>query len=433
MKKLSQNKTWMLSFVLVMALFQNCSGFKSSSQSSSSKTEVVSRKVFQPFATINDEYMGTVLANGGSDAGGTVLTLQDCLAAGECEANGTFYVLTPPMTFQQPVRYYCSDDWTGEATGNVVTSTTGLRVGFIDASNQIACEVAGMDIKQAVLNEKLIKATIPAGQCTNLTNGRYTMLVTDANKTLNTNTSIDIARRSLVIANDNHNKAVPLKVDITKDATGHLTVTPVGGKTPYILWKDNNKGTNAGCEETHSPLIVQMTPQPRKIRLSAPDAGVQFNILGWNDSPANTQRQISWFSSGDAVSHYFIALPDANGNVNGIDQLFGNNTLGPDGKYANNGYDALGKYDADHDGVISKKDPIYYQLRFWSDRNVNGVAEASEQYWLESLGVESIDLNYDPNYAEEDRFGNLIKMKSVVQTWDGQLFLMYDIWYRLRE
>ncbi|NJM10136.1 MAG: hypothetical protein HC883_04445 [Bdellovibrionaceae bacterium] len=80
--------------------------------------------------------------------------------------------------------------------------------------------------------------------------------------------------------------------------------------------------------------------------------------------------------------------------------------------------------------MITVADPVFQNLRFWSDRNLNGEAETIELYRLDELAIKSIDLNFDPSYAETDRWGNEIKMKSVVENLQGEFFLMYDIWFR---
>ena len=127
--------------------------------------------------------------------------------------------------------------------------------------------------------------------------------------------------------------------------------------------------------------------------------------------------------------------------MNGIEEMFGDMTSGPDGQWARNGYEALrkwdgrrasGGYDNDaRDNKISSKDEVFKRLRFWKDSNTNGKAEKNELYTLESLGVSEIDLDYDKRYAEVDRFGNKIMMKSVVRTSDGRMHIMYDLWFRL--
>ncbi|NJM10137.1 MAG: hypothetical protein HC883_04450 [Bdellovibrionaceae bacterium] len=148
----------------------------------------------------------------------------------------------------------------------------------------------------------------------------------------------------MIIGNNDHDHPKPYQTDVTVDTRGYITLAPANGTTPFILYKNNVSRENEPCEQVNSPLVVQLTPKPRKIRLSSPLLGVLFDILGLNDTPAHTKRQISWFNSGDAVSHYFITLPDSSGRVLGIDQLFGNNTQGPDGRFAPNGYEALRKW-----------------------------------------------------------------------------------------
>lgn len=79
--------------------------------------------------------------------------------------------------------------------------------------------------------------------------------------------------------------------------------------------------------------------------LTPPWEGVFFDILGRNSFPsAFTKTLISWLSPASRGGIYFIALPGADGAVRGIDQLFGDNTTGPDGRFASNGFAALAKY-----------------------------------------------------------------------------------------
>ncbi|RYY08418.1 MAG: hypothetical protein EON55_20485, partial [Alphaproteobacteria bacterium] len=123
--------------------------------------------------------------------------------------------------------------------------------------------------------------------------------------------------------------------------------------------------------------------------------------------------------------------------------MFGNNTSGPDALFADNGYEALAKYDGlrtngkinskARDGKISREDDVYLKLRLWSDENLDGVAQASELRTLEEMGVESINLKYDEHYHEEDIYGNEIRMKSDVKMKDGTLNLIYDLWFRTLE
>jgi hypothetical protein len=189
-----------------------------------------------------------------------------------------------------------------------------------------------------------------------------------------------------------------------------------------------------------SPLMVHFNSnvdKPEPLVFTSLIDGILFDILGRNSKPKpHTPLRISWYRS---PQYYFLTLPDAKGRVRGVDELFGNNTFGPDRNFAQHGYKALAKYDgmtadgkrriAKEDGYITKKDPVFAKLRFWHDDNFNGVAEPKELHSMEELGVEVIDLHADPRFKETDQYGNKTTLKSVVKTKDGRYHLMFDVWF----
>jgi Ca2+-binding RTX toxin-like protein len=91
---------------------------------------------------------------------------------------------------------------------------------------------------------------------------------------------------------------------------------------------------------------------------------------------------------------------NANGAVDSGRELFGDNTLLPNGQLAANGFAALAQYDANADGRINSLDAIYTQLKIWQDANQDGpstgsgqaVSQASEMTTLAQQGVASINL-----------------------------------------
>ncbi len=192
---------------------------------------------------------------------------------------------------------------------------------------------------------------------------------------------------------------------------------------------DVNGGDNELCDDHQSPLVVNMTPAGREDRglmLTSPEKGIDFDLLGENQSLAHQKVRISWPRN----SYYmFLALPDANGDVRGINELFGNNPRGPDGKFAADGYAALAKHDLNGDQVIDARDAIYSKLALWSDRNRNGRTDRGELYSLVTAQIKSIDLKYDANFFEEDQYGNQSRMKSVVERNSGALNVIFDLWF----
>jgi hypothetical protein len=189
--------------------------------------------------------------------------------------------------------------------------------------------------------------------------------------------------------------------------------------------------TQLKCDTRKSPLIISLSSQARGVQLTAPLDGILFDILGQRSFPfPHAPKQISWLTEEDH-GYYFITLPNRQGEVQGIDELFGDNTRGPDGRYAKNGYLALAKYDDNKDGLITIEDSIFADLRLWNDSNRDGNSDPRELFTMSEKSIMVIDLDYDESYVETDIYGNQTKMKSVVKTEDGELHLMFDLWFRV--
>ncbi len=196
--------------------------------------------------------------------------------------------------------------------------------------------------------------------------------------------------------------------------------------------------------EPPSPLMIHFNSDVEKAEplvFGSQKNGVNFDILGINSYPeAFSKKRISWYKS---KQYYWVTLPNAKGEVNGINELFGNNTYGRDNKFAADGYKALAKYDGKSldgkksagksDNLITKADPVFQKLRLWADRNHDGLAQKSELVSLDSMSVEAIDLNADANYKETDKYGNDTTLKSVVKTTDGRYHLIFDMWFKYQE
>jgi hypothetical protein len=94
--------------------------------------------------------------------------------------------------------------------------------------------------------------------------------------------------------------------------------------------------------------------------------------------------------------------------------MFGDHTRGPDGNLAANGFEALRKYDANEDGAIDAKDPIFSALRAWADVNADGVTQPGELRTLASIDVVAIRLDYVQKLERADFFGNESRQRSFV-------------------
>ena len=307
------------------------------------------------------------------------------------------------------------------AVGTNLINAGAVKAVIVNSSGQKSCEVAG-DFKKMILDKKNI-SLLP---CAGLVAGKYRIYLVEST------TTSDFIRKSLteddikfeVLENGTYKISqtkISILYDLNKDNSSYINLNAANGKSSTV-------DTQKLCESRTSPLIISMDTKSRGIELTSPMEGIQFDILGQRSFPiAHAKKQISWLVSGQ--EYYFITLPKA-GAVSGIDEMFGDNTRGPDGKYAANGYLALAKYDDDRDNLITSEDEVFSKLRLWNDINRDGISEASELFTLAEKKITVIDLNYDKRYKEQDAYGNQTLMKSVVKTEDGQMHLLFDLWFR---
>lgn len=97
-------------------------------------------------------------------------------------------------------------------------------------------------------------------------------------------------------------------------------------------------------------------------------------------------RMISWVEPG--APGYFLAWDrDGDGRLTHGGELFGSSE-------GENGFLALAAHDANGDGVIDARDPIFKKLLLWSDANGDGATTAGELSDLKAKRVRAIGLSY---------------------------------------
>lgn len=88
----------------------------------------------------------------------------------------------------------------------------------------------------------------------------------------------------------------------------------------------------------------------------------------------------------------WIALDrDGDGAITSGAELFGDATAGVD---ARNGFEALASLDANHDGVIDRRDPAFAKLVLWSDRDGDRRSSPSELRALADV-IDALPLAHD--------------------------------------
>ena len=208
--------------------------------------------------------------------------------------------------------------------------------------------------------------------------------------------------------------------------------TPTPTPTPQLTECTEEQGINCGnagmllghfpqcnCVEFRQgdPVIVDVSGDG--FRLTSFADGVNFDI----DADGN-KEQLAWTALG--VDDSFLALDrNGNGTIDDGSELFGDVTPQPISSRPH-GFIALAEYDkrekgGNADGLITRGDAVFSQLRLWQDANHNGVSEPAELHTLRQLGLNTIDCDYRRS-GRRDEYGNVFRYRAKVKdTRDAQL------------
>lgn len=168
-----------------------------------------------------------------------------------------------------------------------------------------------------------------------------------------------------------------------------------------------------------SPLVVNFASAP--LQFSAQKDGTWFDILA--DGKA---RRISKIEGGEG----FLLARDSNrdGLITSGEELFGNASLLASGRKAENGFEALRRWDVNRDGVVDRLDPAYASLVLWNDANGDGKSSASELSSPAQRGILAFHLGYATGKSE-DAHGNVFGQIGFVELAGGGAAPMIDVWF----
>jgi hypothetical protein len=356
---------------------------------------------------------------------------------------------TPPPGMSQPASASCSPDaeatfYASQLTGGKNVMNSGeLKVALFNGNGQMACQYSSSSVRQGLLDSKMLTMPDLKSICPNLSPGNY-QLVVSPQAEAGFQTNLILRPFYMTVANSAATQKLIATAAANINPSSPMTLTNLDpqNRKPSVYFGEQNAETATKCSEAADPLVVDLSGSDDEAGdLTSPVAGVLFDILGSQSSPRPySKKHVSWFTKASASKRYFVALPDQNGQIRGINQLFGDKTVGPDGKGAADGFAALGKLDGRRadgsidasaiDNVIDRKDEVFSKIRFWSDLNGDGIAQANEIFSADQLGIEAIDLAYDANFQESDKYGNTAKYKSVVRMRDGGMHIMFDLWLK---
>ncbi|WP_332752357.1 hypothetical protein [Hydrogenophaga sp.] len=145
----------------------------------------------------------------------------------------------------------------------------------------------------------------------------------------------------------------------------------------------------------------------------------------WFDHAADGFAERSgWVASDDGL---LVRDLDGNGTIDSGRELFGSETLLPNGTKAANGFEALKALDANADGMIDAQDTAFSELRVWKDTNANGRTDAGELLTLDEAGVSNVNVAY-ANSSHTDAQVNAHRQVGSYTTTSGETRSATDIW-----
>jgi len=120
------------------------------------------------------------------------------------------------------------------------------------------------------------------------------------------------------------------------------------------------------------------------------------------------RRQVSW-TAADSDDAFLFLDRNGNGAVDGGTELFGNYTPFLGGP-SMNGFVALATLDSNGDGTIDRRDPAYWQVQLWTDRDHNGTSNPSELVRLADSGIFAVSVRYEQS-RRRDSYSNLFRFR----------------------
>ncbi|CTP88351.1 calcium-binding protein [Xanthomonas graminis] len=131
-----------------------------------------------------------------------------------------------------------------------------------------------------------------------------------------------------------------------------------------------------------------------------------------------------WVAADDGL---LVMDRNGNGTIDGGGELFGADTILADGRKAGSGFEALRDLDENGDGIFSKTDAHFNDVRIWRDLNQDGISQAGELFRLSELGIASITLKPTTTADLDLGNGNVVDNRGTYTRLDGTTGLAGDL------
>ncbi|TQV85062.1 calcium-binding protein [Aliikangiella coralliicola] len=168
--------------------------------------------------------------------------------------------------------------------------------------------------------------------------------------------------------------------------------------------------------------IENLIPRPDPLILDRDGDGVETVSVDqgvlFDHTSDGLKQGTGWVSADDAL---LVRDINQNGTIDSGREIFGDNTLLPDGTLAKNGFEALAALDSNNDGLIDQNDDDFASLQLWQDANLDGLTQIGELSSLASANVSSINVSDAVQSTDITQNGNRIAFTSYYTATDGSI------------
>jgi len=167
-----------------------------------------------------------------------------------------------------------------------------------------------------------------------------------------------------------------------------------------------------------SPLVLDL--DGNGVHLS--ESRIRFDLAGTGEKV--------WIQSLEGRDALLTLDLDGDGRVGSGRELFGNSTACQAGT-CTDCVEALQQHDANRDGYIDIRDPVFALLRLWRDADRDGVSSPGELTSVTAAGISAIQLTARTDLSFSDAAGNSATRALSFKRRRGPDGVIYDVWFNL--
>jgi hypothetical protein len=196
---------------------------------------------------------------------------------------------------------------------------------------------------------------------------------------------------------------------------------------PTTLTQAQKQELEEACAPDGIPFPFQIA-SPLVVDLDGDGVKLLAKRIPFDLTASGKKSMIPALGGADAL----LALDlDGNGRIDSGAELFGDRTLCGKERCLD-GLEALAQHDANRDGVIDARDPVFARLRLWRDTNADGQSSADELSTPARAGIREIQLKARLDVGFVDLAGHSATRALTFLRTDGTRGTIPDVWFNVQ-